>query len=137
MDFTDKARKIFCNDRFATEATGIVIDFLDDQKAVCSLTLDSRHCNARGVAMGGAIYTLADFASAVAANRDFLDRSPLPWVSLDSSVHYLSPAVERQQLVATCTALKHGRSTALYQIIIECPDSGKRVAVVETTMICV
>ena len=38
---------------------------------------------------------------------------------------------------ATCRALKHGRSTALYQTIIESLGNGKTIAIVETTMVYV
>lgn len=83
MDLTDIARSVFSDDRFATEATGIVIDHLDSHTAQCSLSLDGRHRNARGVAMGGVLFTLADFATAVAANSDCLsDGGDLHWVSL-------------------------------------------------------
>lgn len=132
MELTKKAREVFSADRYATELTGIVIDHVGDHTASCSLALDSRHRNARGLAMGGVLFTLADFCTAVAANSDTLEN--LQWVSLDSNIHFLSPATG-DRLTACCTALKTGRITALYQTIIESPDSGKRVAIVETNMI--
>lgn len=126
----EQAREVFGADRYAA-LTGITIEYVGDHEAVCELMLDERHRNARGVAMGGVIFTLADFAAAVAANAPAAD---LHWVSLDSSIHFLSPATG-DLLTATCRALKLGRSTALYQTIIESPDHSKQVAVVETTMI--
>ena len=89
----------------------------------------------RGVAMGGALYTLADFAAAIAANSDCIDDGNLHWVSLDATAHYLAPAPSGNSVKASCHALKHGRSTALYQTIIESLDNGKTLAIVETTMI--
>ena len=74
------------------------------------------------------MFTLADFAAAVAASTD------LCWVSLDSSIHFLAPAVGKC-LTAHCTALKKGRTTALYQTTIKVSDNGKTVAIAETTMI--
>lgn len=133
MTLTEAARNIFANDRFATEATGVDIDHVDNLTAQCSLTLDERHRNARGVAMGGVLFTMADFAAAVAANSDCLSDGNLHWVSLNSSIHFLAPAAGNS-LMATASPLKLGRTTALYQTIIESPDNGKRIAIVETTM---
>ncbi|MBQ8703488.1 MAG: PaaI family thioesterase [Bacteroidales bacterium] len=124
---TEKAREVFASDRYAA-LTGIVIDAVGTDEATCSLTLDERHLNARGVAMGGVLFTLADFAAAVAANRE------LCWVSLDSSIHFLAPATGNG-LTAHCIALKKGRTTALFQTTITRSDNGKTVAIAETTMI--
>lgn len=136
-DTTARARAVFAADRYATELTGIEIASAGDHEATCTLTLAARHCNARGVAMGGALYTLADFAAAIAANSDCLGSGDLHWVSLDATAHYLSPAPLGARLAARSHALKHGRTTALYQTIIESLDNGKTVAIVETTMVYV
>lgn len=134
---TTQAREVFAADRYAMEVTGIEIVSVGEQEAACTLTLAAKHCNARGVAMGGALYTLADFAAAIAANSDSMGDSILHWVSLDATAHYLSPAHMGTTVKATCRALKHGRTTALYQTIIESLDNGKRIAIVETTMVYV
>lgn len=134
MNPTEQARTVFAADCYATELTGIQIDLVADHEAHCSLTLEGHHRNARGVAMGGVLFTLADFAAAVAANTDCLVDGDLHWVSLDANIHFLSPALGNG-LKATCSPLKLGRTTALYQTLIESPDNGKRIAIVETTMI--
>lgn len=131
-------QEVFANDRYA-RLTGVEIVSVGNHTAVCSLTLDSRHLNARGMAMGGVLFTLADFCVAVAANSECVNQSEasedlsLQWVSLDSSIHFLAPA-QGHTLSATCSALKVGRTTALFQTIIESLDNGKRIAVIETTM---
>ena len=137
MDNTFLARRVFAADRYAVEATGIAIQRVGSHEAQCLLVVEERHCNARGMAMGGALYTLADFAAAVAANSDDLEADELHWVTTDSAVHYLSPAPRGASLHAVCRAIKHGRTTALYQTIIESLDNEGRthaVAVVETRM---
>ena len=63
----EEAREYFSNDRFATE-NGMAIDELDAEHSVCSMTLSARHRNAYGGVMGGAIFTLADFAFAALTN---------------------------------------------------------------------
>ena len=136
-DTTTKAREVFAADRYAMELTGIEIASVGEHEATCTLTLAAKHCNARGVAMGGALYTLADFAAAIAANSDCLDDENLHWVSLDATAHYLAPVPMDTTVKATCRALKHGRSTALYQTIIESLGNGKTIAIVETTMVYV
>ena len=132
MTLTEKARTVFAADRYATELTGIVINKVELHTATCTLTLDERHRNARSAVMGGVLFTLADFCAAVAANSDTLDE--LHWVSLDSNIHFLAPATG-DKLTARCAALKAGRTTALYQTIIESPDKSTPVAIVETSMI--
>lgn len=129
----DAARRTFAADRYATEATGIDIAAVGDHSAECHMAVDSRHLNARGVVMGGALFTLADLAAAVAANTDCLTADePLAWVSLDATIHYLAPAAG-STLESRCTALKHGRTTALYQTVVTCGN--RQVAIVETTMV--
>lgn len=127
----EKTRERFSQDRYATEQTGIELMSVGNHVAECYVQLDGRHCNARGVTMGGVLFTLADFASAVAANSGEPD---LYWVSLDSHIHFLSPAVCKG-LKARCEPLKLGRTTALYQTKIDNPDNGKLIAVVGTTMV--
>ena len=68
MGLTEKARQIFADDRFATELTGIDITAVGEHNATCTLRLGPQHRNARGVVMGGVLFTLADFAAAIAAN---------------------------------------------------------------------
>lgn len=135
-DLTVQAQEVFASDRYATETTGIVIEHVGDHEAVCTLEVTEQHCNARHVAMGGVLFTLADFAAAVAANSDCLEEGRLRWVSLDATIHYLSPALTGSHLKTTCKPLKQGRTTALYQTTIDSLDNGnKTIAIVETTMI--
>ena len=63
----EEAREFFKGDRFATE-NGMVIEELDGEHAVTSVVLTDRHKNALGGVMGGAIFTLADFAFAALTN---------------------------------------------------------------------
>ena len=133
MDLTPIAQKIFANDTFATEATGIHIDYVDEDTTVCSLQLDNRHLNAKGSVMGGVIFTLADFAFAIAANSSFLaeQKESLQWVSSSSTIHFLS-SPKGHSLIATTTRIKQGRTQALFQVSIT--DSyNRQIALVTTT----
>lgn len=64
---TEKARIFFARDRYAS-LTGIEI--IETKKGYCKarLVIEDKHLNAANVVQGGAIFTLADLAFAVASN---------------------------------------------------------------------
>ena len=95
----EQVQKVFANDRFATE-NGVVIDEVDDGYAKCSLEIQPHHLNAGGTVMGGAIFTLADFAFAVASNWN----KPLN-VSTTSQITFLGTA-KGARLVAEARKVK-------------------------------
>ncbi|MPM47856.1 hypothetical protein SDC9_94577 [bioreactor metagenome] len=123
MDLTEQAREIFEGDRFAREATGIVIEKADVHYARCSLNLEPKHLNVRGAVMGGVIFTLADFAFAVAANM-----GNSPTVTLSSSIQYLN-ASKGERLIAETCCEKEGKSTCCYTLRIR-DELGTEVAAV-------
>lgn len=109
MSSIEEIRSRFQNDHFATDTTGVVIDSAEPGKAVCSLTLEEKHMNENKVPMGGAIFTLADIACAVAANG----YSEKKTVSQQASITFLAPA-KGKRLIAEASCLRAGRTTALY-----------------------
>lgn len=111
MTDLEEIRRRFQNDRFAMETTGVVIESAEPERAVCSLALEDRHMNENHVPMGGAVFTLADIACAVAANG----YSEKKTVSQQVSITYLAPA-KGKRLIAEATCLRSGRKTALYQV---------------------
>ncbi|MCI9064690.1 MAG: PaaI family thioesterase [Lachnospiraceae bacterium] len=111
MPSLEEIRSRFQNDHFAMDATGIVIDSAEPGKAVCSLTLEERHMNENHVPMGGAVFTLADFTCAIAANG-YSERKT---VSQHASITFLSPA-RGKRLIAEAVSLRDGRTTALYTV---------------------
>lgn len=104
----------FSNDRFATQAAGIAITKAEPQFAVCEMALLPHHKNARGTPMGGAIFTLADFAAAVAANGFAEDTDA---ITLHADITFLAPP-KGEKLIATASCIRHGRSTCLYAVEI-------------------
>ena len=90
----DEARAYFSGDRFATE-NGMTLEERDESHAVTSLALGARHRNALGGVMGGAIFTLADFAFAALTN----DRERVA-VAQQVSVNFLA-AAKGDRLIAT------------------------------------
>jgi len=116
----EEAREYFSKDRFATE-NGMVLEELDESHAVCSLKLSDRHRNAYGGVMGGAIFTLADFAFAALSN----DRENVT-VAQQVSINYLS-ASKGTKLVARASYRKNGRSSCVVNVDVT-DDAGRDVA---------
>lgn len=116
----DEVRERFSQDRFAT-VNGAVIDEIREGYAKCSMTLNETHRNALGAVMGGAIFTLADFAFAVASNWN-----KNPQVSLNASVSFLGKA-KGEQLIAEAHKIKEGRKTCYYEVMVS-DEHGNQVA---------
>ncbi|HPF29903.1 MAG TPA: PaaI family thioesterase [Lachnospiraceae bacterium] len=126
MDYTKRAQEVFAEDIFATKTTGIVIDQADVNYARCSLAISEKHLNANKSVMGGAIFTLADFAFAVASNSEGTST-----VTLSSDIMYLGVA-KGSTLIAETSCLKSGRKTCVMEIAIT-DELGTKVALVTTT----
>ncbi len=116
----EEAREYFKQDRFAF-TNGMGIDELSADGCLCSMEIREDHRNALGGVMGGVIYTLADFAFAVASNNDHS-----PTVALSGNIDYLS-ASKGTRLFARASCVKSGRSTSVYQIRVS-DDCGRDVA---------
>lgn len=119
----EEIKEIFKNDRFATEAAGAVIVDAGVCYAKCELDLKPIHYNAAGIVMGGAMFTLADFAMAVASNGY---REKPDTVSIDSSMYYVKPA-KGKKLIAEAKCVKPGRVLSFYEVAI-CDELGTDVA---------
>ena len=116
----DEARKYFAKDRFATD-NGITLDELDVGHSLCSLTISDGCRNAYGGVMGGAIFTLADFAFAALTN-DF-DRRV---VAQQVSINYLA-APKGSRLFAKAVYRKDGRASCVVNVDVT-DDTGRDVA---------
>ena len=103
------AREFFGKDIYATKTTGIVIEAVDDNYSKCSLQIEDKHLAANNQIMGGAIFTLADFAFAVASND--VDQFT---ATSTSNICYISMAKDKT-LIAECRAIKNGRKVAFYE----------------------
>ena len=122
MPSLEALRERFSHDKYATALTGAEIREAEPGRAVCALPLREEHMNANHTPMGGAIFTLADFAFAVAVNG-FADRIT---VSQHVSTTFLSPA-RGSRLLAEARCLKAGRTTCLYAVEVR-DELGTQVA---------
>ena len=125
MKTLEDVRKIFEDDRFATE-NGAVIEEIGDHSATCSLTITDSHRNAMGAVMGGTYFMLADFAFAVAANWERMG-----CVSLHSDISFLGTA-KGKKLLANAVCVKDGKSTACYRVDVT-DDLGNLTAIATVT----
>lgn len=116
----EEAREYFKNDRFATE-NGMRLDELTEDGCVCSVILGERHRNALGGVMGGVLFTLADFAFAVASNNAHHGT-----VAIDVNIHFFA-APKGSKLTARASCVKDGRTTAVYEAKVT-DDTGRDVA---------
>ena len=106
----EEVRALFANDRFATEMCGCRVVEAARGHAVCVFDIADTHLNAQGNVMGGAIFTLADFALAIGCNM-----GEQPTVAVSNSIEYMNKA-RGKTLFATCNAIKSGRSLGLYTV---------------------
>lgn len=110
-DVLKQVQERFAKDRFATD-NGAVIEEVGDGYARIVMELDEHHYNAVAGVMGGAIFTAADFAFAVASN----------WrgktvVSQTAQITYLG-RVKGKKMIAEARQVKDGRSMCYYVVNI-------------------
>ena len=116
----ESAREFFYQDKFAVN-TGVTLDELTEDRAICSLEVNDEHKNAYGGVMGGVIFTLADFAFAVLSNQIHQLT-----VAQQVSINYLS-APKGDRLIAEATCRKDGRTSSIILVNIR-DDLGRDVA---------
>ena len=115
-----EAREFFKDDKFAA-SNGITLDELYDGGCICSVNIRDDHRNALGGIMGGLIFTLADFAFAVASNNDHR-----LCVSLDSDIRFLSSS-KGSVLTAKASVVKSGKTTSVVSVVV-IDETGKEIA---------
>ena len=116
----EEAAAFFRGDRFATGA-GIRLEELSDEACLCRMELTDAHRNAIGGVMGGAIFTLADFAFAVLSNHRHENT-----VALTVTIEYFSQP-KGTALTARASCRKDGRTTCVYNVDVS-DDTGRDIA---------
>lgn len=117
----EELEEFFNKDRYATEVTGCKIVEGWKGHGVAELPLTGAHKNALGNVMGGAIFTLADFALAIACTigQD-------PTVNLTTTIDYIA-ATKGTKLTATADCTRDGRRIAFYDVVVT-DDEEKLIA---------
>lgn len=109
----EDVQKKFANDHFASDVVGVRIVEASKGHAICELDVADRLRNEKGGIMGGAIFTLADFAI-VAASAIGQEAS----VSVSINIEFMS-ATKGDKLVAEATVDKEGRRLAFYSCFVK------------------
>ena len=117
----EEVREFFSQDLFASKACGCEVLEASRGHGVCAFDISDGHRNAMGNVMGGAIFTLADFALAVACNM-----YESPTMSVASTIEYFSLA-KGSRLIATADVDRSGRTLGFYTVEIA-DELGTRVA---------
>ncbi len=108
----DELKEFFFKDKYATEVTGCKIIEGWKGHGVAELEITDKHKNAQGNIMGGAIFTLADFALAIASNI-----GQVPTVNATSTIEFVS-ASKGTKLIATADCVKDGYRLAFYDVLV-------------------
>ena len=115
-------RDYYKDDHYATIATGIAIDDALPGWAQVSAPIVRGILNAKGGVMGGALYTLGDYASAVADYEEGYIN-----MGVDSHMQFVHLA-KGERLIATAIATYRSRQLGFYRVRVE-DDLGTLVAV--------
>ncbi len=110
-------RNFFKGDKYV-ELSGIVIEEVDETKAVITAEVKKEHLNANGCVQGGMLYTMADFAFAVLGNY----LHPFT-VTQCGHINYLRPAFTTKLTAVAKETAKAGH-TSLSEVVIT-GDDGK------------
>ncbi len=102
----------FLQDRFA-RTSGMVLDDVGYGWAQVSMLAQERHLNAADQVMGGALFTLCDFALAVASNS-----YGVLAVGTHMDIHLLKPP-GLGRLIARAEEISRGKKVAVYEVSLE------------------
>lgn len=105
----EKVKAFFKDDKFAADM-GIEILQADPEESICAFSVTPAHFNANGTVQGGAIFTLADFAFAVAANC-----GDSRTVSGAANITFVKPGMG-ERLYAKAKKVSAGKRTCLYSV---------------------
>ena len=117
---TITARSIFSQDRYAT-LTGIEI--VEARTGYCKarMNIEDKHLNAANVVQGGAIFTLADLAFAVASNS----HGQLA-LAINVNISFLN-STSSGTLYATATEVDEPKRLGAYDVLVT-NEQGKIIA---------
>lgn len=122
----EKLIEFFKNDRYAALTGAEIID-VEPGFCRCKLQIADKHLNAAGVVQGGAIFTLADFAFAVASNS----RGQLA-LAIQVSISFVASR-SSGSLYAEARELSDPKRLGLYEVRVA-DDGGELVALFTGTV---
>jgi len=125
MDSVERAvKRITGNDRFA-RMLGIEIEKVTPGYARVVMKVEDKHQNSVDITHGGAVFTVADTAFALASNSHGQVA-----LALNMSINFLKATGAGSILTATATEDKLTNRTGLYRLVVE-DQTGDLVAVAQ------
>ena len=109
------------------KSVGITIVEAEEGYCQTQLIIGPQHLNGLGVAQGGAIFTLADFAFAAATNAG--NSSAL---GIQNDIRFIKAAYEGDILTATCRVCHQGGRIGFYAVEIK-NQKGELIALFNAT----
>ena len=110
------------NDRFA-KYIGIERFLCSEGYHTARLRVEERHLNGLGVAQGGVVFTLADYAFAIASNTD--ERTS---TGLQTAISFISPAQPGDTLIACVREISRRKTISIYEVEIRNEQSKALIA---------
>ena len=117
---TETARRVFARDRYA-ELSGIEIVEAAEGYCKARMHIDDRHLNSVDVVHGGALFTLADLAFAVASNS----RGQVA-LAINAHITYLQ-SIGTGVLYAVATEVEQPRKLGAYEVVVS-DQTGSTIA---------
>ena len=120
-DDINRAREFFAADSFARE-NGMELVTVSPGRATVSMQVSDRHKNSHGTVHGGALFTLADTAFALASNSH-----GIPAAAINASISYLTAARDGT-LTAEAEEFTRNPKLASYTVVIT-DDEKRKIAI--------
>lgn len=112
-NYLEKVRKRFETDRFATKKANITVEEAAPHHAFCRMAVTPEHKNSAGAVMGGAVFTLCDFAFAVASNGVEEPET----VTLSANISFIAKP-KGETLTAKASLIKKGGTVCFYEATV-------------------
>ncbi len=109
----NKIKKLFARDRFVKHNKIELIE-LNKGYAKCKFAVTEIHLNGKDITQGGAVFTLADYTMAAAANS--YGKIAL---TVTSGITFLKPSFIGDELTAESFELSHGSKLSHYRVDIK------------------
>jgi acyl-CoA thioesterase len=126
-DFAAKCAEFFKRDRFATQA-GIKIVEAKPGFAKVEMLVEDKHLNGADVLHGGALFTMADFAFAIASNT----RGRIA-LSVNASMNFIKAVKAGETISAVAKEISLGHKLGTYSIEVA-NSKGEAVATMQGTV---
>ncbi|ADN37255.1 thioesterase superfamily protein [Methanolacinia petrolearia DSM 11571] len=117
----EKAREFFADDLFARDM-GMELVSVSPGKATVSMKIRDSHRNSHGTVHGGALFTLADVAFALASNSHGIDAS-----AINANITYMTAARDGV-LIAEAEEFALNHKLASYTVTIT-DDEERKIAI--------